>query len=110
MLKVGCKARARRIPLHTSWRSLLQLERPLVHAPRRSLVGHKGSAKGLKAECGIWAFRYRELTRQMSSYSSSLLFVAAMAERDSERTGLLSQGSRGTLERSRDGAYARFVF
>jgi len=46
----------------------------------------------------------------MSSYSSSLLFGAAMTEWDSERTGLLSEGTRGTLERSRDGFYARFVF
>jgi len=42
--------------------------------------------------------------------TSSLLFGAAMAERNSERTGLLSQGTRGTLERSRDGFYARPVF
>jgi hypothetical protein len=42
--------------------------------------------------------------------SSSLLFGAAMAERDSEHTSLLSQGTRGTLERSRDGFYARLVF
>lgn len=32
-----------------------------------------------------------------------------MAERDSERTGLLSEGTRGTLERSRDGFDGRFV-
>jgi len=42
--------------------------------------------------------------------AGSLLFGAAMAERDSERTGLLSQGTRGALERSRDGFYASFVF
>ena len=42
--------------------------------------------------------------------TSSLLFGAAMAERNSERTGLLSQGTRGTLECSRDGFYARPVF
>ena len=42
--------------------------------------------------------------------SSSLLFGAAMAKRDSEHTGLLSQGTRGALQRSRDGFYARFVF
>jgi hypothetical protein len=45
----------------------------------------------------------------MSSYSSSLLFDAAMAERDAERSGFLSEGARGALERSRDGLYARFV-
>ena len=28
----------------------------VVHAPRRSLVGHKGSAKGSEKE--RWAFRY----------------------------------------------------
>jgi hypothetical protein len=42
--------------------------------------------------------------------TSSLLFGAAMAEWNSERTGLLSQGTWGTLERSRDGFYARPVF
>jgi hypothetical protein len=41
--------------------------------------------------------------------SGPLLFGAAMAERNSECTGLLSQGTRGTLERSRDGFDARFV-
>jgi len=42
--------------------------------------------------------------------TSALLFGATMAEGNSERTGLLSQGTRGTLERSRDGFYARPVF
>ena len=42
--------------------------------------------------------------------TSARLFGATMAEGNSERTGLLSQGTRGTLERSRDGFYARPVF
>jgi hypothetical protein len=42
--------------------------------------------------------------------TSALLFGATMAEGNSERTGLLSQGTRGTLERSRDGFYARPIF
>ena len=46
---------------------------------------------------------------EMTGYSRSLLFGAAMAERDSEHTSLLSQGTRGTLERSRDGFDARFI-
>jgi hypothetical protein len=58
---------------------------------------------------GIWAFQYRESKRQTVSYSRSLLFGAAMAERNSECTGFLSQGTRGTLERSRDGFDARFI-
>jgi hypothetical protein len=53
--------------------------------------------------------RQRELKRQMASYSSALLFGTPMAERDSECMGLLSQRSRGTLERSRNGFDARFV-
>ncbi len=53
--------------------------------------------------------RNRELKRQTVSYSRSLFFGAAMAERDSERTGLLSEGTRRTLERSRDGFDGRFV-
>jgi hypothetical protein len=40
---------------------------------------------------------------EMTGYSRSLLFGAAMAEWDSKRTGFLSEGTRGTLERSRDG-------
>ena len=46
----------------------------------------------------------------LQSYSSSFPFGAPMAERDSKRTGFLSQGTRGTLERSRDGLYTRLVF
>ena len=42
--------------------------------------------------------------------TSALLFGATMAEGNSERTGLLSQGTRGTFERSRDGFYARPIF
>ena len=42
--------------------------------------------------------------------TSALRFGATMAEGNSECTGLLPQGTRGTLERSRDGFYARPVF
>jgi len=42
-------------------------------------------------------------------FSGSLLFGATMAERDSEQPGFLSEGTRGTLERSRDGLDGRFV-
>jgi hypothetical protein len=108
MLKVGCKHALGGYRFTRKWAISFCNSSVLFHAPRRSLVGHKGSAKGSENE--MWAFPYRELTRQMSSDSSALLFGAAMAERDSQRTGLLSQGTRGTLERSREGSYARFVF
>jgi hypothetical protein len=51
----------------------------------------------------------------LQSYSSSLRFCAAMTERDSEpRAGFRAHGlfvseRPGTLERFRDGFYARFV-
>jgi hypothetical protein len=48
----------------------------------------RGRAKRSESD-GIWALRYWEPKRQTASYSSSLLFGAAMAERDSERSGLL---------------------
>jgi hypothetical protein len=47
--------------------------------------------------------------RQTVSCSCSPSFGAAVAERDSEHTGLLSEGTRSTLECSRDGFDGRFV-
>ena len=56
----------------------------------------------------VSSWRLAEPTLQ--SYSSSLRFCAAITEQDSEHTGFLSQSAWGTLERFRDGFYARFVF
>ena len=47
--------------------------------------------------------------RQTVSCSRPPSFGAAVAERDSEHAGLLSEGTRGTLECSRDGFDGRFV-
>jgi len=46
----------------------------------------------------------------VSERSRSPSFGTAVAERDSECTGFLSEGTRGTLECSRDGFDRRFVF
>jgi hypothetical protein len=68
-------------------------------------AGEDGSGSG-----GRWQFLKSAKWEPTLQASGSLLFGAAMSERDSERTRLLSQSTRGTLERSRDGFYARFVF
>ena len=57
-----------------------------------------------------WHVRYVPEADLQKCLAGSLLFGAAMAERDSQHTGLLSQGTRCTPERSRDGFYASFGF
>ena len=54
---------------------------------------------------------FPRLTKQnpFTRHSRSPSFGAAVAKRNSERTGLLSEGTRGTLECSRDGFNGRFV-
>jgi hypothetical protein len=53
------------------------------------------------------SFPIPQMKLKTSRYSRSLSFRSAVAEWDSERTRLLSERTRGTLERSGDGFNGR---